>query len=160
AMLPMVASVFTSLLSLTNRSQAPEIVETRFAGDGGLHDVPPMPLIWLAVSLAFVCADDFAAPIAMATPTPPGTRIPPTTTGATFDGGDKRPLCEDEGGSFGVSGFGVVSAGGAAGTAAGAGDAVMANRAPAVSPARTVTLFVAVVPTVPLNFTVCALGST
>lgn len=54
-----------------------------------------------------------------------------------------------------------VPAAGAVGAAAtGAADAVFAKRTMAFSPARTVTLSVSVAPSGPLNFTVCAPGST
>ena len=132
------------------------------------------------MSVALFCAELFEINMAMATAALPTTMTPPTMTGASVSGGESRSwwwltfsasfaggaavgfgVSSDAGGGDGGAASVSVPAGAAAGGAgAGAAEAVFAKRAMAFSPASTVTLSVSVAPSGPLNFTVCAPGST
>src|ERR1700722_5657633 len=157
AMLPIVASVFTSLLSLWYSAHAvwtlSIVVVASLARDGGLQEVPPWWLIWGAVSFALFCAVCFETSMMIASAALPTTTTPPTTTGASVSGGERRlrwllTLAVSSFAGAGSDGFGVSTDGGGVGgvasvsvpagggvAATGAAEAVLAKRAMAFSPA-------------------------
>src|SRR5580658_5477350 len=179
ATLPTVASLLMSVTSLLYDAHACARFP-RFAGVGGSHDTPPAVVMFCWSDVALACADCFECSITPATTPPATATMPPMITGARLEGAAKRPgwpwLFSGSGAGAGLatacsSGFGCSSSslgggggGGGAGSgvlAAGGGAVIaLAKRAIAFSPASTVTLVVSIVPSGPLNLTVCAPGST